>query len=68
MNQISLMQRVDAVLSIAGPFVDILAPTEDEIQRMRDGVSSLKRRIVRANREEDARQLQAALERLAQEE
>lgn len=63
---IDLMHRVDAGPQ-ASPALDLEPLTQDELDRVRRGHESLKRRIAVANRKEDAAKLKAALELLAQE-
>ena len=67
MTTIDMLHRVDAG-PVADAGLELREPTPDELDRARRGREALKRRIARANREEEARQLQAALERLAEEE
>lgn len=66
MNQINLMHRVDAGPQ-AATLLELKTLSPEDRARAIRGHAELKRRIARANREEDARQLQAALERLAEE-
>lgn len=67
MTTIDMLHRVDAG-PVAGKGLELHSLTPAELERVRRGHEALKRRIARANREEDARQMQAALERLAEEE
>ena len=66
MNTISLMQRVDAGQP-AGEVLDFKTPTPEELERARRGVALAKRKIERQNRADDARLLEAELNRMAAE-
>lgn len=63
---INLMGRVDTGAP-SDDVVDLKFPTSEELAVARRGYDRLKRRIGEANRAEDARLLEAELERLAAE-